>query len=89
MLGPRPANLSNGQFFPDPYAPSQLELRLTVSGDAPGVKGLSYRAMVNYAVADRGPYVIGPVTASIPSQTTPQLIPVDRLRSTVGLQYDF
>ena len=89
LLGPRPANLSSGQFSPDPYAPSQLELRLTVSGDVPWVKGLSYRAMVNYAAANRGPYVIGPVTAAIPSQTTPQLIPVDRIRSTVGLQYDF
>jgi hypothetical protein len=89
LLGPRPANLSNGQFIPDPYAPSQLQLRLTVSGDAPWVKGLSYRAIVNYAVADRGPYVVGPVMSAIPTQTTPQLIPVDRFRTTVGFQYDF
>jgi len=89
LFGPRPANLSNGQFVPDPYAPSLLELRLTVTGDAPLVKGLSYRAMVNYASASQGPYVVGPVTASIPSQTTPQLIPIDRFRSMVGLQYDF
>jgi len=89
LLGPRPANVSDGQFIPTPYAPSQLELRLTLTGDAPWVKGLSYRAMVNYAVANRGPYVVGPVTSAIPSQTTPQLIPVDRFRSTVGFQYDF
>jgi hypothetical protein len=78
-----------GQFSPTPYAPAQVELRLTLSGDSPFPKGLSYRAMVNYAVADRGAYVVGPVTAALPTQPTPQLIPVDRFRTTVGLQYEF
>jgi hypothetical protein len=45
--------------------------------------------MLNYAAANRGPYVVGPVTSSIPSQTSPQLIPLDRLRATVGLEYAF
>jgi outer membrane receptor for ferrienterochelin and colicins len=89
FLGPRPADLSNGQFRPDPFARTQIELRLTLSGYVPLVKGLSYRAMANYAVADRGPYVVGPVTTAIPSQTTPELIPVDRFRTTLGLQYEF
>jgi outer membrane receptor protein involved in Fe transport len=87
--GPRPADLSNGQFNPDPYAPPQVVLRLTLSGDAPVVKGLSYRASVNYATADAGPYVVGPVTAAIPTQATPSLVPVDRFRTAVGLQYAF
>lgn len=89
FMGTRPADLSNGQFSPDPYAPAQVELRLTLSGDVPGVKGLSYRGIANYAVADRGPYVVGPVTKAIPTQMTPALIPVDRFRTTVGLQYAF
>ena len=89
LLGPRPANLSSDQFSPNPYAPGLVELRLTLSGDVPGVKGLAYRGILNYETASRGPYVVGPVTASIPSQTTPQLIPIDRFRSTVGLQYDY
>jgi outer membrane receptor for ferrienterochelin and colicin len=89
FMGPRPADLSNGQFSPDPYAPSQVQLRLTLSGDVPAVKGLSYRAIANYAVADRGPYVVGPVTKAIPTQPTAELIPVDRFRTTVGLQYAF
>jgi outer membrane receptor for ferrienterochelin and colicins len=89
FLGPRPADLSNGQFAPDPFAQSQMQLRLTLSGDAPLVKGLSYRAIANYAVADRGAYVVGPVTRAIPSQLTPQLNPVDRFRTTLGLQYEF
>jgi hypothetical protein len=89
FLGPRPADLSNGQFSPDPFAPSQVELRLTLSGDVPFVKALSYRAIANYAVADRGAYVVGPVTRAIPSQTVPALNPVDRFRTTLGLQYAF
>jgi outer membrane receptor for ferrienterochelin and colicins len=89
VTGPRPADLSNGQFSPDPYARSQVQLRLTLSGDAPLIPGLSYRAMANYVTSPRGPYVVGPVTSAIPSQTTPALIPVDRFRTTVGLQYAF
>jgi hypothetical protein len=89
FLGSRPADLSNGQFTHDPFARSQMELRLTLSGDAPFLKALSYRAMVSYAVADRGAYVVGPVTSSIPTQLTPQLNPIDRFRTTLGLQYAF
>lgn len=89
FLGPRPADLSNGQFRPDPFARSQLELRLTLSGEFPLLKALSYRVIANYAVADRGAYVVGPVTSAIASQTTPALNPVDRFRTTLGLQYAF
>lgn len=89
FTGPRPADLSNGQFTPDPYARSRVQLRLTVSGDVPVVEGLSYRAMANYVTADKGPYVVGPVTNAIPSQPAPALVPVDRFRTTVGLQYAF
>jgi hypothetical protein len=87
VLGPRPADLS-AHFPSAPFAPPQLELRLTLSGTTP-IKGLSYRAFANYAVADRGPYVVGPVTSATPNQPVPQLIPVDRFRTMVGLQYDF
>jgi len=89
FLGARPADLSNGQFSPDPFAHPQVELRLTASGDVPFLKALSYRLSANYAVADRGAYVVGPVTSGIASQTAPQLIPVDRFRTTLGLQYAF
>jgi outer membrane receptor protein involved in Fe transport len=89
VTGPRPADLSNGQFTPDPYARSLVRLRLTLSGDVPVLTGLSYRATAIYATADRGPYVVGPVTSAIPSQTTPALVPVDRFRTTVGLSYVF
>lgn len=89
FMGPRPADLSNGQFQPNPFARTQMQLRLTLSGDVPHVGGLSYRASANYAVADRGAYVVGPVTTALPSQPTPQLNPIDRFRISVGLQYAF
>jgi hypothetical protein len=88
LLGPRPADLSS-HFTPGPFARPQLELRLTITGDMPVVKGLSYRAFANYAVAERGPYVVGPVSSETASQPSPQLIPVDRFRTAVGLRYDF
>jgi hypothetical protein len=61
----------------------------------PKVRRLSYRLAADYAVANRGPYTVGPlmVVASSPSrifaQTPPQLIPVDQFRVTLGLQLDF
>ena len=79
----------------EPYAPAQVETRLTVSGVVPKVRRLSYRLAADYAVANRGPYTVGPlmVVASSPSrifaQTPPQLIPVDQFRVTLGLQLDF
>lgn len=87
FLGSRPADLADG-FSPVPYAPPQVEFRLTLSGPVPLMRGLSYRAMANYAVAGRGPYAVGPVTSALPTQSQPQLIPVDRFRTTVGLHYE-
>jgi len=78
----------------EPYAPAQVEARLTLSGIVPKVKHLSYRLVANYAVTDRGPYTVGPLAAASSQtqtfdQTPPRLIPVDRLRVTLGLQLDF
>jgi outer membrane receptor protein involved in Fe transport len=90
FLGRRSADhAADGGFVPTPYAPAQLQLRLCVTGAVPGIAGLTYRALVNYAVSDRGPYVVGPVTTALPTQPTAQLNPIDRFRTTVGLQYEF
>ena len=96
-LASRPANQLS--FTPPPYAPPLGELRATVSGPAPFVHGLSYRASADYSLADRGAYVIGPFqTASSGGSTprggtrppvSPELSPIDSFRATVGLQYDF
>lgn len=88
FVGPRPADLSNG-FDPPPYAPAAAEFKLTLSGRAPLIDGLSYRLIVDYKTAKHGPYVVGPVTSSLPTQPAAELNPVDRFRTTAGLQYDF
>jgi outer membrane receptor protein involved in Fe transport len=85
--------------FGDPlFAPPQLDLRATLSGPLPVLKGLSYRASVDYAFSSKGAYVIGPLQGVDTSDQafgynkfsgTPELNPVDQFRATVGLQYDF
>jgi outer membrane receptor for ferrienterochelin and colicins len=85
-----------GEFAPTPVAPPLIELRGTLSGPLPVVKGLSYRISANYAFTDSGPYVIGPhqngyrqVPGGEVVVQQAQLIPIDRFRTVVGLQYDF
>jgi outer membrane receptor for ferrienterochelin and colicins len=85
----RPADRAyDGGWAVVPYAPPQLEGRFTVSGDLP-VRGLSYRASLNAAMESYGPYVVGPGQKVHPNIHEPSLVPVDRLRVTVGLKYDF
>jgi outer membrane cobalamin receptor len=88
-LNERPVDRAyDGGWAVVPYARPQLEGRATVSGAFPGIRGLSYRASVNAALSDTGPYVVGPVQAAEPNNPVPRLVPVDRLRATIGLQYD-
>jgi outer membrane receptor for ferrienterochelin and colicins len=90
FMGRRAADHANdGSFVPTPYAPVQVQLRLCLTGAVPGTRGLTYSALANYALSDRGPYVVGPVTIALPTQTSAQLNPIDRFRTTVGLQYEF
>ena len=87
FMGKRLADRAyEGDFTTIPYAPPQLQLRGTISGDVPGLRGLSYRLYANYAFADRGPYAVGPTHYG--SLTTPELVPVEQLRMGFGLQYD-
>ena len=98
-LGKRPTDRAF-IFDPPVFASPQLEVRGTLSGPIPGVKGLSYRVSANYAFASHGAYVIGPLQGVDVSQVnsqinaqriagTPELIPVDQFRVTTGLQWDF
>jgi outer membrane receptor for ferrienterochelin and colicins len=85
----RPADRAyDGGWAVLPYAPPQLVGRATITGGVPFVKGLSYRASVDASLADRGPYVVGPIQTADAKNPAPQLVPVDTLRATVGLQYD-
>jgi hypothetical protein len=93
--GTRPAD--RALFFsPPPYAPPLVELRLTITGPFPLLKGLTYRASANYAVAERGPYTSvfegarDPITGEAPLiYRRPELIPIERFRATIRLQYSF
>jgi hypothetical protein len=79
----------DGGFTPVPRSPVQLVLRGTVSGPMPGVRGLSYRASATWSGVSHTAYVAGPNQAATPQQPAAELAPVDRFRTTVGLQYDF
>jgi outer membrane receptor for ferrienterochelin and colicins len=72
-----------------PFAPAQLALRTTLTGDAPLVKGLSYRVSANYQFADRINESVGPMTEYAPNHTSPSLRPITQFVTTVGLQYEF
>jgi hypothetical protein len=87
----------DGLFTPVPLAPAQLELRFTVSGPIPVLRGLSYRASADYAFANRAPYTVGVHQSSgigqryypyLPEFDKWYLAPVDTFRVTLGLAYD-
>ena len=89
-VSPRLADRALDGHYPSlPYSPTQLELRGTVSGDVPFVRGLSYRGSINWAAADRIPYVVGPAQSYLEYPLPAELAPVDTLRITVGLSYRF
>jgi hypothetical protein len=90
FFGERLADRANdGMFVPTPRAPAQVEMRLTLSGDVPAIAGLSYRVSADMALADRNPYVAGPLQAATPDHPSAELSPVDRFRVAVGLSYHF
>jgi outer membrane receptor for ferrienterochelin and colicins len=76
-------------FRPIPYVPAQLALHLTVSGPIPVLAGLSYRVTGFYSTTDREPYRIRPDIGPSSVYTSPSLVPIDRARVMVGLQYEF
>ncbi len=88
-LNKRPADRAYDGGWPVvPYAPPQLTGRVTLTGEVPFVKGLSYRGSLDASLSDRGAYTVGPGQTFELGNRSPQLVPVDTLRATVGLQYD-
>lgn len=84
FAGERPVEATQGGGS-SVVAPPQTELRLTVSGPFPKLKGLSYRLSGSYAFADRYPYAIGPAQLA---DGSPELAPVDQAKVALGLRYD-
>lgn len=83
------AGAIRGGFRPLPYAPAQVDVRLVVAGHVPHLERLTYRAWVSYAVADRSPNTVGPISAPIGPYNAPILAPIDQVRGLVGLAYEF
>ena len=52
------------------------------------MKGLSYRVMMNIAMHNRMPYVVGPQQEPATATSVPTLSPVNRFTLMVGAQYD-
>ncbi len=89
LLGPRAADRAlDGGFTPAPYVGPSAVLRATLSGQVPGVTGLSYRVTATYATSAFSPYVVGPNQHATAAQPTAELSPIDRFRVAVGLRYD-
>jgi outer membrane receptor protein involved in Fe transport len=78
-----------GGFTPTPYVAPSLELRATITGGVPTIKGLSYRITTNYAFQQAEPYVVGPQQGTTATQPFAQLAPYRAFTSTLGLHYDF
>jgi outer membrane receptor for ferrienterochelin and colicins len=76
---------------PRPVAPAQLETRLTLTGQVPGLPGLEYLAGASYLIASHQPYVVGPNQGQpqylVPQAVEADLALVNRLTVFVGLSY--
>jgi outer membrane receptor for ferrienterochelin and colicins len=84
----RPADRAfDGGFSKPPYAPPDLQLRLTFSGEVPQPRGLRYRLSGTYEAAAHGPYVVGPYLYAVDASTQAALSPQRRLSAFLGFEY--
>jgi hypothetical protein len=89
VLGSRPSDRAfDAGFSPSPHVSPHVEMRATVSGTLPWVKGLSYRLSANLAIGEGGPYVIGPVQSGTAAEPSAGLSPIDRFRTAIGIRFD-
>lgn len=74
-------------------APPLAELKLTLTGKIPGVRGLQYQASASYLTTGRSPYAAGPndVRSNVQQSALPLpgSAPIDTFHAFVGLRYDF
>jgi outer membrane receptor for ferrienterochelin and colicins len=87
-LAARPADRAfDGGFARAPYAPADLQLRVTLSGVVPGVRGLRYRLSSMFDAASRGAYVVGPTQYAADADSQATLSPQRRASAFLGLEY--
>lgn len=91
LVGDRLADRAlDGNFPQVPHAPAGAQLRLTLSGPVGLVRGLEYRAGVDFNTATAAPYVAGPnqiEDAADPQRPAAELAPVVRFTAFAGLRY--
>jgi outer membrane receptor protein involved in Fe transport len=71
------------------FAPPSLEVRATLTGQVPWVKGLSYRVIVSHQRHDATSFAVGPTMRPVTGFEATPLTPTKRWNALVGLQYDF
>jgi outer membrane receptor for ferrienterochelin and colicins len=86
-VGRRPFDNYDPEVLPSPFVAPIWETRVTISGPMPGLNALSYRLSANYIGAEFGAYSLR--GGALDDEGKEQLLPNDRLRFAVGLQYDF
>lgn len=93
VIGPRLADRAlDGNFPVTPAAPTNIQLKVTLTGNIAPVKGLSYRIGIDYSTASHSPYVAGPIQgfdSPDPSNPRAALTPINRFSAFSGLQYEF
>jgi outer membrane receptor protein involved in Fe transport len=86
--GARPADRAfDGGFSRKPFAPVDLQLRLTFSGVVPHLSALRYRLGGTVGTAGQGPYVTAPNQYAYDETTQAVLSPQRRLSAFAGLEY--
>lgn len=84
----RPADRAfDGGFARAPYAPADMRLRVTLTGEVPSFTSLRYRLSATYATAASTPYVTGPNQYASDETTVAALAPQRRLTAFLGLEY--
>jgi outer membrane receptor protein involved in Fe transport len=95
FLGPRPADRPLALGAPIAEAPPLAEVRLTLTGNVPRVRGLSYRLSATFTTTTQSAYTAGPNLAPFyggaSAFVSPPLgfAPTDTFNAFVGLKYDF
>jgi outer membrane receptor for ferrienterochelin and colicins len=70
-------------------APPILDLRTTISGPAPFVPGLHYRASIGYSFNGGAASLIGPIRADTATQHEPLLMPLEHVHGALTLEQRF
>jgi outer membrane receptor for ferrienterochelin and colicins len=91
LLGERYAESAYAAVFPTPpKAPAQVELRLTMSGQVPGISRLRYQIVGGYAFSPTNAYVAA-MPPLYPGFAAAPLVlrPVERYTTMLGVEYEF